>query len=157
MEENKELTSHDKKELKRLEREQERNKSEVDSSSSLKKSKAKKIAIWTIAILVVVGGIYFYGNYKNKQPGEFDSFAKCLTENKVVMYGTDWCPHCQAQKKLFGKSFQYVVFENCDTSPLCDANNVEGYPTWIFSDGSRLEGTQPLSTLAEKSSCPLEE
>lgn len=157
MEEDKELTSHEKKEIKRLEREQERSKSESETSSSMKKSKAKKIILWSIAILIVVGGIYFYGNYKNAQPGEFDSFAQCLTNNKVVMYGTEWCPHCQAQKKLLGKSFEYINYVDCDKSPLCDENNVEGYPTWIFEDGSRVSGTQPLSTLAEKSSCELPE
>lgn len=157
MEENKaDLTSHEKKELKRLDREQEKEKTGSIKSQSRRKSVALKIAIWSIAIIIILGGVYLYGNSKARQPGKYDSFAKCLAENNVVMYGTDWCPHCQAQKKLFGKSFEFVVYINCDTSPLCDANNVNGYPTWIFKDNSRLEGTQELDVLAEKSSCALE-
>ena len=29
------------------------------------------------------------------------------------MYGAYWCPHCQAQKKVFGESFQYVPYVEC--------------------------------------------
>lgn len=34
---------------------------------------------------------------------------------------------------------------------------IEGYPTWIFKDGSRLTGEIPLPTLAEKTQCALPE
>ena len=44
---------------------------------------------------------------------KLDDFAKCLTQKSVVMYGAYWCPHCQAQKKLFGSSFKYVNYVEC--------------------------------------------
>ena len=28
------------------------------------------------------------------------------------MYGTEWCPHCQDQKRAFGTSFKYVQYIN---------------------------------------------
>ena len=42
------------------------------------------------------------------KPGEYDVLANCLTEKGAVMYGTEWCSHCQNQKKSFGKSFEYI-------------------------------------------------
>ncbi len=60
-----------------------------------------------------------------------DSFAKCLTEKGWTMYGAKWCSHCQAQKDLFGDSFQYVTYVECpDNAELCVAEGINGYPTW---------------------------
>lgn len=86
----------------------------------------------------------------------YDQFAQCLANQQVVMYGASWCSHCQSQKNDFGASFRFVNYVECpDQTELCLAKNITGYPTWIFADGSRLEGAQNLGTLAEKSGCPL--
>jgi len=45
-----------------------------------------------------------------------DSFSKCLTNNGVIMFGSDSCGFCMHQKKLFGDSFQYVKYVNCGDS-----------------------------------------
>ena len=90
---------------------------------------------------------------------EVDSFAKCLTENGVVEYGAFWCPNCAKQKKMFGSSYQYINYVECDARgenpqpELCLAKNVNKYPDWEFADGSRLEGVQPFEVLAQKSGC----
>ncbi len=89
------------------------------------------------------------------KPSPYAAFATCLTKNGAVMYGTDWCSHCQAQKRMFGTAFKEMVFVNCDYSKACEAKNVTGYPTWILADGTRLEGEQPLGLLAEKTGCAL--
>ncbi|NOZ44372.1 MAG: hypothetical protein GXP45_04500 [bacterium] len=74
------------------------------------------------------------------------------------MYGTDTCPHCAAQKELFGVSFAKVDYINCQATPkVCSDANVNSVPTWEFSDGSRLQGTQELKTLGEKAGCKLPE
>ena len=90
-------------------------------------------------------------------PGEYDGFAKCLTENGAAMYGTDWCSHCQDQKEIFGKSFQYVAYIDCDKSRFaCDSASVSSYPTWIINEES-YGGTQQLYKLAQLTDCSLEE
>lgn len=87
--------------------------------------------------------------------GEYDSFASCLTEEGVVMYGTDWCPHCKNQKALFGKSFKLIDYVNCDfNKETCLINGVEGYPTWKIS-GENYPGTQPLEKLSALTGCSL--
>ena len=87
---------------------------------------------------------------------QLDGFAKCLADKKVAMYGAYWCPHCQAQKKLFGSAFQYIPYVECTVDiKSCTDKNITGYPTWIFADGSRATGEMSLKDLSSKTSCPL--
>lgn len=95
-----------------------------------------------------------------------DDFAKCLAEKKIIMYGADWCSHCQNQKKLFGSAFKFVPYVECPENPkLCLDAGINGFPTWIFPDPptssgqvkQKLEGEQTLEELSRKSGCPLQE
>jgi thiol-disulfide isomerase/thioredoxin len=118
----------------------------------------KKIIV--LIIILVAGGIGF-GIWSASQPGELDGFAQCLKDKKVIFYGAFWCPHCQNQKKLFGRSASLLPYVECSTangqgmSPICQDNKVTGYPTWVFPDETRESGEVPLATLAEKSGCVL--
>ncbi len=97
---------------------------------------------------------------KQESGSPLDRFAKCLTDKGAAMYGVFWCDHCHEQKELFGDSFKYVKYVECVTQdaprtliPECKAQGIKHTPTWIFGDGSRLEGTQSLATLASKTGC----
>ncbi len=80
--------------------------------------------------------------------------ASCLTKNGATFYGTEWCPHCKDQKKLFGEAFAQVNYVDCDkTKVACDSAGVKWYPTWVFADDSTLVGTQSLEALAGKAWC----
>ena len=82
-----------------------------------------------------------------------DSFAQCLTEKGAVMYGTEWCSHCQTQKKEFGKAFQFINFVDCDIQKEeCTKAGVTGYPTWIIG-GNNYPGEQPMYKLASLTKC----
>lgn len=86
-----------------------------------------------------------------------ESFAKCLTEKGAVMYGTDWCSHCNDQKDDFGDEFEYIDFVDCDVNKqACVEAGVTGYPTWII-DGESYPGRQELNRLASLTGCSLEE
>ena len=88
--------------------------------------------------------------------GEYDALAQCMTEKGAAMYGTDWCSHCQDQKEIFGKSFQYVTYINCDKSRFaCDEAGVTGYPTWVIN-GETYNGIQQLYKLAQLTECSIE-
>lgn len=89
-------------------------------------------------------------------------FAKCLRSNGAQMYGAYWCPHCAEQKEMFGaagaRELGYVECDPRGKNPqpqLCKTKNVTGFPTWEFADGSMVQGTQPLQTLADKTKCEL--
>jgi thiol-disulfide isomerase/thioredoxin len=94
------------------------------------------------------------------ETSRYDEFAQCLTDAGAKFYGAFWCPHCQDQKKMFENSSKIPYIEcstpnrNAQTKPCNDAG-ITGYPTWILADGTKLDGAQELSTLAEKTNCTL--
>ncbi len=84
------------------------------------------------------------------------AFAKALAATTTKFYGADWCPFCNQQKALFQDGAQYLPFvevTNADrtANSVATQNNITTYPTWVFPDGSRLEGVQTLATIAQKS------
>ena len=140
---------------KRLKQRQEQVQAQREAAK--RRHRNKRIINYSIVgVIVIIIGLWVYGQYTAAQaPGQYDDFAACLTQEGVAMYGTDWCPHCQEQKRLFGNSFKLVTYINCDTnSAACENQGVTGYPTWIWDDG-RVSGTQQLSSLAEVSGCEL--
>ena len=109
-----------------------------------------------IVLIFVAFSIWFAEAFKNVPQGKYDNFAQCLTDKGVTMYGADWCPHCQNEKKAFGDSFRLITYVECPDNPQqCTDANVENYPTWILSDARRLVGEQGLEKLSEESGCIL--
>lgn len=121
----------------------------------------KQLVLWGIAVLVIVGGLAWYNARQESEPGKYDAFAQCLTDKGAVFYGAFWCPHCQNQKKMFGKSEKLLNYVECSTPngrgtlPVCIDKKIESYPTWEFADGTRQTGEIPLQDLAQKTGCTL--
>ena len=83
-------------------------------------------------------------------------FAQALSDSDTKFYGAAWCPACTAQKELFEDGEQFLPFvevTNPDRTPnqIATDNNIDFYPTWVFGDGTRLEGAQTLETLSQRS------
>jgi thiol-disulfide isomerase/thioredoxin len=112
-----------------------------------------------LLVIVVAGGVYYLAT--RHHAGRLDSFAQCLTGKGVKMYGAYWCPHCQEQKELFGSSFDFAPYVECGVEgsraeqPVCVAANIKNFPTWVFPDGTRVEGKVQIAALGEKTGCPL--
>lgn len=127
----------------------------------MKKKKSKYIIFVLIGIALLIA-INLYSK-ANQTPGKLDSFAKCIKNSGAKLYGASWCPHCQNQKALFEKSAKYLPYVECSVSggqginSICQEAKIEGYPTWVFADGSRESGELSLEKLAEKTSCKLVE
>lgn len=124
--------------------------------------KSVKLFLSIGAVGVVVIAIFAYFFIKSSSaPGKYDEFAGCLSEKGMVFYGAFWCPHCQAAKKMFGTSFKKLKSVECSTADgqsqtqECRDAQIASYPTWIFADGSRLEGEKTFAELAEKTGCAL--
>ncbi|MBX4200689.1 hypothetical protein KW786_01020 [Candidatus Parcubacteria bacterium] len=121
----------------------------------------RNIILVIVAALLVVGGISYWLWAREQGPGPLDDFAKCLKDKGAIFYGAFWCPHCQATKKLFGNSKQYLPYVECSTPdsqgqlPICAEKDIKVYPTWVFPDGSRTEGEVSLQELADKTGCTL--
>ena len=83
-------------------------------------------------------------------------FAQELAGSGTKFYGAAWCPACTAQKELFedgSNLLPFVEVTNPDRTrnQVGDDNNIGFYPTWVFGDGTRLEGAQTLETLSQRS------
>ena len=96
---------------------------------------------------------------------DLDSFAQCLTEKGAKLYGAWWCPHSQSQKEMFGDSFQYINYIECEEDPgqsrgemteECRQAEIAGFPTWEFADGQKQPGETSLERLSQLSGCSLE-
>lgn len=115
----------------------------------------KKYIIFLIVgavAIAVVGWLYS----RQQTTVNLDEFAQCLADQGAVMYGAEWCAHCQNEKKAFGDSFRLIPYVECPAEPqTCIAKNIQGYPTWIFKDGKLYEGEQGLRNLSLISGCAL--
>jgi len=117
---------------------------------------------WLTIALLIVGGIA--GSvYLKMRPGQLDSFAQCIADSGATYYGAFWCPHCQAQNRLFGNSKQYLPYVECSTpdgrgqTDVCIEQEIASYPTWEFADGERFTGELTLAQLSERTGCELPE
>ena len=116
----------------------------------------RNLIVFGLAILVLVL-LLIWSQSSSKPNVDLTSFAQCLKEKKVTMYGAEWCKFCNRQKQLFGTAFQFVPYVECPKQPNeCLAKGVNGFPAWIFPNGKKVEGLQSLERLAEESGCVLE-
>jgi hypothetical protein len=115
--------------------------------------------IVAVAIVVVFAAAYYV--IRHRQTSRLDAFAKCLTAKQAKMYGAFWCPHCEEQKEKFASSFQYAPYIECGIkgsqaiAPVCTEAGIKRFPTWIFADGTRVEGEHELDFLGEQTGCSL--
>jgi len=119
-----------------------------------------KFIIFIVLIVVIIGGLGLFNIFKTEAPSKLDGFAQCLKSSGAEFYGAFWCPHCQEQKAEFGSSAKYLPYIECSNpdntqTQVCIDKKIEGYPTWIFKDGSVVGGKMSLETLAEKTQCAL--
>ena len=126
--------------------------------------KRKKISAAAVVIISLAMPFLLAGCGEDKIGDRYVSFASCLYQKGVKMYGTYWCPVCNDQKSKFGvlgaAKLNYV---ECDgrgeggNPDLCLRKGIARYPTWEFADGTKLVGELPLEQLAEKTGCKLPE
>ncbi|MAF14108.1 MAG: hypothetical protein CMI53_04435 [Parcubacteria group bacterium] len=114
-----------------------------------------------VVIIVIIGGLAISKIAVKSTPGEYDTFAQCLTDNGVKMYGAYWCPHCETQKELFGNSFSKVDYIECSLPNQggqtieCQKAGIGSYPTWEFNDGSRVTGSLSFQDLSSQTGCEI--
>ena len=118
----------------------------------------KTVAIVVFIIILIIGA---YSFYKQQLTPSFHSSRKegfdSNKEAEIMMFSTDWCPHCKASKpeweqvkaEFNGKSINgyKVIFTdvNCttetpETEKLMTQYKVEGFPTVkLLKDGQIIE------------------
>ncbi len=124
----------------------------------------KSYYAYILLVVVIIGGLILLRNTSSTESATktspYDAFAECISNAGATFYGAYWCPHCQAQKKLFQNS-KKLPYVECSTpngqgqTQQCIDAEITGYPTWVFKDGSREDGELSFEKLAEKTSCPM--
>ena len=89
------------------------------------------------------------------------ALAQHLSRVGARMYGAFWCSHCGEQKQMFGReaaaALPYVECfpegyrKGVPIAQACEAQHLDGFPTWVFPDGTRVEGDQSLEKLKQLS------
>ena len=126
--------------------------------------KQQATIFFSILVFLVLGAIFTFISQSGKHivPGKYDTFAQCLKTKGATFYGAFWCPHCKAQKELFGSSVPLLPYVECSLpdasgqTQICKDKKIAGYPTWEFADGTRpFTGEATLQQLSDKTTCPL--
>jgi len=127
---------------------------EVKESSKEGKKSKKSVNIFRAALVLLAVIILVFFIFKPFAPkGNYDEFANCLTSKNVIFYGTNWCPTCKEQKKLFGNSLDLIDFRNCDElKDECAAVGVVNLPTWLIN-GEKHTGFLTFENLSTVSGC----
>ena len=136
----------------------------------MNRNKDKRPAVFrTVIILVIIFVVASIAaiRYANRpsaagvDPKIIAQLADCLSQKGAKMYGTYWCPHCQAQKKLFGAAFSKINYVECspqgnprEQTQACKDAGIMSYPTWVFPNGDRTSGEIAFKDLADKAGCP---
>ena len=135
--------------------------------------KKRILLIFLLAAFLFISGCKNNSNINKNN----EDFANCLVESGIKEYGAYWCSHCAAQEELFGgnihtdilkkKGVYFECDKKCEANPLptfckiagnsnaCALAGIQGYPTWVLKDGTKLEGAQSLETLAKYTGCKL--
>jgi glutaredoxin len=125
---------------------------------------SKPVLYSWLGITFCIAAVAVFGmlSEMTKVSGQYDGFAKCLSENGITMYGASWCPHCNAQKQMFGNSWMYMNYVECSLpnkggqAQECVKARITSYPTCEFQNGLRIEGDIPLEKISSLSGCKLE-
>lgn len=116
-------------------------------------STKKYFVIGALALIVVLFSYSFYA--RAQKPGEYDNFAKCLTEKGAIIYGNDFCQYTNKQMNYFGKSKKNLNYIKCiDNKELCDQKGIKQTPTWEIN-GKMYEQVQTFEKLSQLSGCGL--
>ena len=111
----------------------------------------KYILAFLVILIIVFSSLTVY-SYTQK-PGNYDDFAKCLSENGAVVYGNDYCQYTNKQLNFFGKSKEFLNYVKCaDNKSLCDSKNIKITPTWEI-DGKFYEQIQTFEKLSVLTAC----
>ena len=139
------LTKAERRKLKKQKRQEER---ATAASKQKKKNSVRNIVIGVVILIIIAWSVFsFISN--GKKPGPLDEFAKCLSNEGLVIYGANWCSYTARQKNMFGKSDQFLNYRD-----YTETTGVTVTPTWEF-EGKRYPRVQSLEFLSEITDCAL--
>ncbi|MEM1081106.1 MAG: vitamin K epoxide reductase family protein [Pseudomonadota bacterium] len=100
-----------------------------------------------VVLVFVTGSLYAWqdGWLQPPENPELKALAEHLESSGAQYFGAFWCPNCQQQKRVFGRSADRLPYVECSPQGRggivamdCVSNGITAYPTWII-DGARYQ------------------
>lgn len=117
----------------------------------------KVILIVCGALVILLGGIYFFDQQNNNVPLGDNNFISCLQKNEVVIYGTSTCPYCL---QLVAEYDDYNDFDkiyvNCNKNmEKCSNEMLTNAVPEVQIAGELLQEWASPEVLSKKTGCAL--
>jgi len=124
----------------------------TEKKKETKKNSITNVIVFSIIILVFASFIVYSFVIKNNGISP-ERVAQCLSDKGAKLYTSQYCPHCQEQKKMFGDALSKLDIAECSTQiEECQNAGITAYPTWIIN-GRKFLGTKDMNTLYDLSDC----
>lgn len=133
----------------------EKKEDKVEKADKKDKKNGKSIMNLVVFALIIVAFMSFIVySVVSKSGGESpDKVAQCLSEKGAILYASQYCPHCQEQKKLFGNAISKIEMVECSSQiERCQEAGITAYPTWVIN-GRKFLGTKDMKTLYDIADC----
>lgn len=93
--------------------------------------------------------------YSEEELAELKKFNDCLSENGMVIYGAEWCPHCSNLVDfLGGRDAVDNLYVDCEENSLrCNEEMIGGGIPEIQVNGEFYEGARDLESFAQETDC----
>ena len=124
--------------------------------------------VWNRNLLLIAlfftGALYAWqdGLLQPPENPELQALAMHLEDTGAVYYGAFWCPNCQDQRRMFGRSADRLPYVECSPQGRaggvafeCVSNSISAYPTWII-EGRRYQRLLTVEELARLSGFELD-
>ena len=118
-----------------------------------------------IALITIISLFILSGCNENSQPNENDitninslkEFNNCLADNGVVIYGSAWCPACNALVETLGgyEKVEPIYVECTEEEQRCTEETKTNYVPEIQINGEVYEGPRSLEDFSQLTGCEL--
>ncbi len=121
------------------------------------KNANNKVNIIVFGLIVFIFiSIIGYSIFSKIPQVSVSSVAQCLSDSGAILYASQYCTHCQAQKSMFGNYLNKINVVECSTNIVeCQNAGITAYPTWEIN-GRKFVGLRDLNTLSDIAGCNLE-
>ncbi len=98
-------------------------------------------------------------DYSEEEIASLKEFNDCLSENGLVFYGSNTCPHCRNLIETLGgyEAAESVYVECTENREICSQEAKTGYVPEIQIDGAIYEGKRTIESFSEATGCPAPE
>ena len=118
------------------------------------------IALITIISLFILSGCY--GNNQDNENNQqninsLKDFNECLADNGMLIYGSSWCPACNALVETLGgyEKVKPIYVECTEEEQRCTEETKTSYVPEIQINGEVYEGPRTLEALSQLTGCKL--